>query len=371
MKGRGILRAHACCQPVVRSGLALVLVSLISADAQIGVSGSIQGVITDPSGAVAPNATVRATRVATGVNTTRQTSSAGYHNLSPLPAGEYSVSVAAPGFQTLVQPKVVVDALSVVGLNLALQLGSANQQVTVSAAPPVLDTSDASMGQTVRNEVYTALPLAMAGNAPRNPAAFTQYMPRVTGAVGNTAGSVYGTQGNSQDVYVEGMPITNVALEGEVRNVALGVSVEAVDQFQMETAGTAPMYQGEGSTNSVIKSGTNHFHGSAYEYFRHTDLDACGFSASRAPVEHTNEVGFDIGGPIVKNRIFFFGIAGPSGYDEDLSLKRDFGIHETLKLALQVDAINIFNFVNFNAPNLSITSTGFGKITSQANSPRV
>lgn len=289
------------------AAFALAVMCLGSLQAQIGGTGTVQGVVSDPSGAVVPNAAVTATNRATGVQTTRVSSSAGYYSLSPLPAGEYDVSIAASGFQKLVQQRVVVDALSVVGLNMTLQLGAATQQVTVSAAPPQLDTSDASMGQTVRNDVYTALPLAMAGNAPRDPTAFTRYMPGVTATVGNTAGNVYGAQANSQDVYVEGMPVTNVALEGEVRNLSLGVSVESVDQFQVETAGTAPMYQGQGSTNFVLKSGTNHYHGAAYEYFRNTDLDARGFFASRTPVEHTNEFGFNVGGPVVKNRIFFFG----------------------------------------------------------------
>ncbi len=292
---------------VFLAGLVVALIFTKPTHGQIGGSGTIQGVVSDPTAAAVPNATVTATNVATGVQTSRQTSSAGYYSLSPLPAGAYAVSVTAHGFQTLVQKNVVVDALSAVGLNLSLQLGATSQQVTVSSAPPLLDTSDARMGQTVRNEVYTSLPLAMAGNAPRDPAAFTQYMPGVTGSVGNTAGNIYGAQANSGDVYVEGMPITNVALEGEIRDVGLGISVEAIDQFQVETAGTAPMYQGQGSTNFVIKSGTNHFHGSAYEYFRNTTLDARGFFAAQTPVEHTNEFGFDVGGPIVRNRIFFFG----------------------------------------------------------------
>ena len=97
-----------------------------------------------------------ATNVATGVQTSRQTTSAGYYSLSPLPAGRYSVTVTARGFQALVQQSVVVGALAVVGVNLRLQLGATSQQVTVSSAPPVVDTSDASMGQTVRNEVYTS-----------------------------------------------------------------------------------------------------------------------------------------------------------------------------------------------------------------------
>ena len=274
---------------------------------QIGGNGSIQGVVSDPSGAMIPGATVTATNVATGVKTSRETTEAGYYVLSPLPAGVYSVTATASGFETLVQSKVTVDALTAVGLNLTLKVGASSEQVTVTDTPPPLDTIDARMGQTVRNEVYMALPLAMGGSSPRDPTAFIQYTPGVTGFGSNTAGNVYGAQGNSQDVYVEGMPVTNAALQGEVRNLGLGVSVEAVEQFQVETAGAAPMFQGQGNTNFVIKSGTNQFHGAAYEYFRNTDLDARGFFAAVTPVEHTNQFGFSVGGPIKKNRLFFFG----------------------------------------------------------------
>jgi hypothetical protein len=218
----------------------LVLVSGIvlttkPVSAQIGGAGSIQGVVSDPSGAVVPNATVTATNVATGVATTRQTTQAGYYVLSPLNAGNYTISVTAPGFQKLTQEHVVVDALAQVGLNLTMQIGAAAEEVTVSAAPPQLDTSDASMGQTMRNEIYGALPLQM-GNAPRDPTAFTQFLPGVTtgASTGNTAGNVLGSQEHSQEIYVEGLPTTNPSAEGESRTLGLGISVEAVDQFQLE-----------------------------------------------------------------------------------------------------------------------------------------
>src|SRR5437868_2757694 len=90
--------------------------------AQIGGSGSIEGIVTDSSGAVVANASVTATSATTGVRTTRQTTNAGRYTISPLAAGVYSVTVAAPGFETLVQEKVTVDALSVAALNLSLQV---------------------------------------------------------------------------------------------------------------------------------------------------------------------------------------------------------------------------------------------------------
>jgi hypothetical protein len=291
----------------VRIAALIAFAISIPALAQMAGTGSIQGVISDPSGAPIPNATVSATNVATGVKTTRQTTNAGYYVLAPLMPGSYTVTVTAPGFAQLTRQNVVVDALAQVGLNLSLQIGATSQEVTVTAAPPQLDSSDASEGQTVRNEIYDALPLEM-GNAPRDPTAFTGLLPGVSysSASGNTAGNVLGAQDHSQEIYVEGLPTTNPSAEGESRTLALGISVEAVDQFQLESAGTSVMYQGQGASNYVLKSGTNEFHGAAYEYLRNTDFDARGFFAATTPLEHQNEFGFNIGGPIKKNKIFFF-----------------------------------------------------------------
>src|SRR5690349_2451847 len=146
--------------------VAVIATGVISAahslDAQMAGTGSIQGVVSDPSGAAVPNATVIATNNATGVSTTRQTTQAGYYVLSPLVAGTYTVTVNAGGFEKLTQQNVVVDALAQVGLNLTVQVGGAAQEVTVTGAPPALNTADASMGQTMRNEIYSALPLQRA-----------------------------------------------------------------------------------------------------------------------------------------------------------------------------------------------------------------
>ena len=286
--------------------LAFAIAAAPLALAQIGGGGSIQGTVTDPSGAVIPGATVVATQTATQTRTTRQTTAAGFYVISPLPVGEYSVSAKADGFQTLVEEHVIVDGLSTVAVNLSLRVGASAETVSVTADSAPLNTTDARMGQTLRNEVYTALPLAM-GNAPRDPTAFVQYMPGVVPGGSNAAGQVYGSQANSQEVYVEGLPITNSVVQGEVRTLSLGVSVEAVDQFQLESAGAAVQYGGMGATNFVLKSGTNKLHGAAYEFFRNTNLDARGFFAAARPPEHQNEFGFNVAGPVVKNRIFFFG----------------------------------------------------------------
>ncbi|HYP07782.1 MAG TPA: TonB-dependent receptor, partial [Bryobacteraceae bacterium] len=290
--------------------LVLTLVSAVTLTAQIGGGGSIQGVISDQSGAIIPSAKVVATNTATGVTHTRETTESGVYSISPLPVGDYDVAVTAQGFQTTIRKAVHVDALSTVTVDVRLQIGETATQVTVSAEAPMLRTEDVRMGQTIQQELYTALPLAM-GNAPRSPLGFVGLLPGITGGGGNNdAGRVFGGQANSQEVYVEGVALTNPVVQGEVRNIGLGVSVEAVDQFQLETAGAAVQFSGQGATNFVIKSGTNQFHGAVYEYFRNTVLDARGFFARRDTPEHQNQFGASVGGPIVRNRMFFF-----SNYD--------------------------------------------------------
>lgn len=280
--------------------------------AQIGGNGTIQGTITDPGGAVVPGATVVVTNVATGVETTKQTNDAGIYVISALPVGEYKVVVSFTGFQTVIQEKVIVDALTTVTVNLALQVGKVSETVTVADAPAQLNTSDPRLGTTIRNELYTNLPLAMGtavagsgiGQGPRNPGAFIFLLPGVS--EGNRWGTINGAQGFSKDVFIEGVPITDPIQQGEGRTISLGVSVEAVEQFQVETSGTGVEFNGQGSENYAIKSGTNEFHGSGFEYLRNTVLNARGFFPAVRPVEHQNEFGFTIGGPILKKKLFFF-----------------------------------------------------------------
>ncbi|MCS7315889.1 MAG: TonB-dependent receptor [Bryobacterales bacterium] len=275
--------------------------------AQFGGTGTIQGLVTDPSGAVVPGATVTAENVATGVKTTRQTTAAGLYVIAPLVPGTYTVTASAAGFKPVVRERVVVDALTTVEINFRLEIGPTAEQVTVTDVLPPVNTADARMGQTLRNDVYTALPLAM-GNAPRDPTAFVRLMPGITGTGGTySAGNVLGAQPNSQEVYIEGLPLTDPAVQGEVRYLSLAVSVEAIDQFQLETANAPVQYGGAGGTNFVLKSGGNDFHGTVYEYFRNDKLDARGFFASRRPTHRQNEFGVNLSGPLVRNRIFFFG----------------------------------------------------------------
>jgi len=279
---------------------------------QAGGTGTIQGTVTDPSGAAIPGASVTATNLGTGIKTDRKTNEAGFFAITLLPAGQYTVAVTATGFEALTQTHVIVDALATVGLELKLQIGTANQSVTVEAAPSVLKTDDVALGSSMQNNVYDALPLAMnAAGSPRDPSAFAGLAVGVdnysTQAAGPSTGSFNGGQTYQNEVYIEGLPLTSAGTEGDTRNLAFGVSVEAVEQFQVETTGAKAMYEGQGMENYVLKSGGNQFHGGVYEYFRNTDFDARGFFAAVLPADHQNEFGATVSGPIRKNKLFIFG----------------------------------------------------------------
>src|ERR1039458_4236298 len=299
------MRVILCC-------LLAALLAVAIATAQVGGSGTIQGTVTDPSGAVVAGASVTATNVATGVQTNRLTTEAGVFALPLLPAGEYTVTAKAVGFETVTQVHVTVEALANVAVNPILQIGAANQSITVEAAPTILKVDDVALGSSMDNRVYDSLPLAMnAGGSPRDPSAFAGLASGVdnysTQAAGPSTGSFNGGQTYQNEVYIEGLPITSAGTESDTRNLAFGISVEAVEQFQVETAGAKAMYEGQGVSNYVFKSGTNQFHGGVFEYFRNTDFDARGFFALTTPIEHQNEFGASIGGPIKKNKLFFYG----------------------------------------------------------------
>ncbi len=145
---------------------------------------------------------------------------------------------------------------------------------------------------------------------PRDPTQFIALVPGVnnasTQAAGPTTAAFNGGQTYHNEVYLEGMPLTSAGTQGDTRYLAFAVSVDAVDQFQVETNGAKAQYEGQGVENYVMKSGTNAFHGAAFEYFRNTALDARGFFPATRPIDHQNEFGGLIGGPIKKNKLFFF-----------------------------------------------------------------
>ncbi len=307
---------------VCRGFSLFVLLSIIGAPsllrAQTSGTGSIEGTVTDPAGAVVPGASVSAMNTATGVSNTGTTTATGRYVLALLPPGTYNVVITSPGFSTLTQENVIVDALANVPVNAKLSIGSATESVTVTDAPSMLATEDVKLGSSIENDVYSALPLAMNQSA-RDPSAFIGLALGVSSfsvqAAGPSTASFNGGQTYQNETYVEGLAVTSAGTESDTRNLAFGISVDAVEQFQVAASGSEAMYEGQGVSNFIVKAGTNKFHGGIYEYFRNTIFDAKAFFANKVSVEHQNEFGGSIGGPVLKNKLFFF--ANYDGYRFD------------------------------------------------------
>ena len=319
--------------------LSIVFVAMLalfagSAMAQLAGTGAISGTVTDPTGAVVPGATVTATNTGTNVQSVRTTSSAGDYNITPLIPGNYTVTVTANGFGTTVQKNITVDALATVALQIKLAVGRANETVTITDAPPVLSTTDATLGGVMDNEMYSNLPLQMGqgGNADqRRVTDFEYLMPGVqanftsnnaTSNSGIVNGS--GPSGGVSEIYIDGINLPEADQVGDPRFTWTAIGVDAIDQFQVQTAGISAQYAGQGVQNYSIKSGSNAYHGSIYEFIRNTMFDAWPFTSKVPtidgsgktvpggikPREIMNEMGIVLSGPIIKNRLFLFGNYG-------------------------------------------------------------
>src|ERR1035438_569698 len=292
------------------------------AAAQTAGEGAIVGTVKDATGALIASATVIATNNATNVSTTRISSSAGFYSITPLPPGTYSVAVAAKGFKTLNQENLVLDALQTLAFNPVMTVGAATETMTVTAAPPVIDTEDATLGMTMENETYANLPLQMNGGQ-RDPTAFGVLTPGSQAA--NNGGRlpiIGGTGSYLGQLYLDGMPAETVSQQGDNRLVSLSMDLDAVDQFQLVTSSPPAEYMGTGAENFTMKSGGLKYHGQFSDFVRNTVFDSWNFTAKAAtthnaagaliqapkPVEHQNEMSISAGGfvPHTAHKLFFF-----------------------------------------------------------------
>jgi len=212
-------------------------------------------------------------------------------------------------------------------VDILLPTGETTESVTVTDAPPTLETSNATLGVTVEQEQYSALPLIQDGGGQRRATDFAQLLPGVSSQVTNgnlttNAGVVNGggSRGAVSGIYINGVPITSVGGEGDPRFVWTSMAVDAINQFQVQTVGYSAIYEGQGVQNYIVKNGTNQIHGSLYDYYRDTGLDTWGFQKTNSPVtglpqkpsEHQHEYGLFLGFPIIKDKLFVFG--GYEGY---------------------------------------------------------
>jgi hypothetical protein len=189
----------------------------------------------------------------------------------------------------LTQQNVVVDATATVGLNVELKVGSATEQVNVDAAAPALHTEDATLGVSMGNRVYDALPLSMGTGVPRDPTLFIALVPGVAAVVTQASGPSYtsfnGAQQETNELYLEGIAMTFPNQQGDTRDLSLGVSVEAVEQFQVEINGQKAMYQGQGMQ---LRAKVRESSWRRLWIFRNTKLDAGASFSPFVPVDRQN-----------------------------------------------------------------------------------
>ena len=302
-----------------------LLVCASSALAQTATTGALTGVVTDPSGAVISGATVTATNVATGQARSVNTDASGVYRISLLPPGNYGVKFAATGFKTVEVPSVAINVTETESLSHSLEVGSQTQQVTVESTTERIQTENATIGGLVSGETITSLPLAS-----RN---YTQIMNLSPGVVTNVASStqfgngtqdvnVNGSSTEHNNYMMDGATITNYGSGGGAQSgsyAGIGIpNPDSLQEFKVQTSQYDASYgqQPGAVVNVVTKSGTNQFHGAIWEFNRNNVFNANEFFlkhservnglANTPPDMKQNQYGMTFGGPIKKDKLFFF-----------------------------------------------------------------
>jgi hypothetical protein len=305
--GRLILAVASC--------LLVFFVSAAPSLAQVD-TGSISGVVSDASGGSISGASVTMTNEGTGAELTTTTGADGGYKFTPVRIGTYKITSTFQGFQTVVQQGVVVNVGENVVANFTMRPGAVTDTVTVESTVPVLQSQDASVGQVVDSKAVNDLPLngrnftflAQLSAGVNTPQADTR---------GNAATGAFSANGSrpAQNNYlldgVDNNSNTVDFLNGT--NFVVLPPVDAVQEFKVQTSGFSAEYGRSGAAvlNATIKSGTNQFHGAAWEFFRNDKLDAADFFENAGGIQkgalRQNQFGVAAGGPIKKNKIFIFG----------------------------------------------------------------
>ncbi|MGB7845597.1 MAG: TonB-dependent receptor, partial [Candidatus Acidiferrum sp.] len=326
--------------------------------------GAINGTVTDPSGAAVANAQVKATETATGIDHTTIATGDGVFAFQDIPLGFYKVTVTAPGFPPYVVDKIEATAGSIYTLNIKLTLEKQSTVVEVSAAELILDTTTQVQSMSLPPEVVQNIPL--------NGRDFTQMVALAPGYAGYSVGgfgSLNGTRPNQMDWQIDGVdnndfwhniPAVN---QGGVSGIAgIIMPVDAIEEFSVQTQSGAEAGRNPGGTNNqVIKSGGNTIHGSAYYYNRNEFLAASSpFFVSSAitpkPPRLRNEnYGFTVGGPIIKNKTFYYAAFEKQQYIIGLS-----GIATEPSTAWVNQALAVLN--TYNTPVNPISKTLLGAL---------
>lgn len=280
------------------------------------VTGSISGTVMDSSGAVIPGATVVAVNAETNIRNSTLTNAEGFYSLPALPPGDYEVQIKAKGFQQYRQTALVIDVNSALRVDATLQVGAETQEISVSATVAHVETNNTQMGEIIGTTKMTALPLngrsftdllaLQPGVAPVSSGEYGGYNspPGVSGSLNPGNLSISGQRESANGFMVNG----GNDEAGIEMGAALIPNLDSIAEFRIVTNNGDAEYgnYAGGLINVITKSGTNQFHGNAFEFIRNPDLDSRNFfSADRADL-HQNQFGGTLGGPIRHNKVFFF-----------------------------------------------------------------
>jgi hypothetical protein len=288
--------------------------------AQTASTGAIRGNVVDATGASMSGVNVEAVSTTTGIERKGVTEAGGTYTLGLLPPGSYTLRFSFPGFETAAPPPVDVSVTETITVNITMVVGAQQQTVEISAASPIIQAESATLGTTVGGQIIQEVPLTE-----RNYTQVLSMSPGVAADVNNAASLGKGTQdfyvngtGNiSNNFYMDGSDINNYGSgrAGDFVQQA-GIPIpnpDTIQEFKIQTTLYDAGYGRDAGANVevVTKSGSNQFHGSVFEFFRNTVLDANDTFLKRAgqprPVMQQNQFGGVFGGPIRRNKLFFFG----------------------------------------------------------------
>jgi hypothetical protein len=274
-------------------------------------TAQVTGRISDSSGAVIPDAQITITNQSAGLVRSSVSNGEGYFTIPQLPPATYRIEVKKDGFKPVVRPDVVLNVEQVARLDFTLEAGAVSDTVTITSDAPIMNTETSSVGQVVDNKTVVTLPL----NG-RNYSQLAVLAPGATPNPGSRTEDGFSLNGNrlfQNSFQIDGADNNNYIFGTDTNTTqAVRPSVDAIQEFKVETANYSAEYgRAAGGVISVaIKSGTNQFHGSAFEFLRNDALDATDFFANRTglrkPPLRFNQFGGTIGGPVWKDHSFFF-----------------------------------------------------------------
>ncbi len=284
----------------------LVLAFLVPAPAWAQAVGAIVGTVTDPSGAVIPNARITATHVATGVSQSTVTSGAGTYTIPNLVVGTYTVAAVGEGFKPATAEGITLDVSQRREVDFKLNVTGLESTVEVNAAAPLLNTTDGTLGGLVTEQQVQTLPLN--GRSIANLVMMQPGMAQDTGGMGWLAPQ-WISNGNRAETLVATLDSADASDTEMGTPQFWNFNLDAIAEFKVLQNNYSAMYgQGGGTITQIVsKAGTNQIHGSAFEFVRNSAFDARNFFATDVPPFQRNEFGATIGGPIRKDKTFFFG----------------------------------------------------------------